>query len=409
MVEPLRSNCRHERASSSHRTMIARALLLAALVAACAAAATGPCFDGTSSPTMATFDLHTKRSYPTPVAAVTATLDPAAGTATLDYFGLGGYEVASTAAWVGLPSDDPPLKRNGKLDKRGLDLRTARGQAASITLDLAELGFTCPEAGEGATVVSFAARVKLAQAQGEGEEEDLAPRGKGRGGDDDDDDDDDEVVAWTVAPDPSTRGRGKDKAEVQGGVVSVVGTCDCDTCFDAVQNGDETGVDCGGPDCPPCEASLPPCPAQLSPAALQCTPGICDSLSSSCMPCVDPALTCTSIRTVRTQFNVTEFRCLDESKSILCDAGSYLAHDTGGNPYCLVTLGTDITPGFGFIKLAYDTVEADAVVGSSGGVYYGHYAVRVIGSGSNPGFSSALCDPTQLGGGGGWGGGDPTV
>ncbi|MCX7549262.1 hypothetical protein OS191_00245, partial [Xanthomarina sp. F2636L] len=27
------------------------------------------------------------------------------------------------------------------------------------------------------------------------------------------------------------------------------------TCSDGVQNGNETGVDCGGPDCAPCETS----------------------------------------------------------------------------------------------------------------------------------------------------------
>jgi hypothetical protein len=30
------------------------------------------------------------------------------------------------------------------------------------------------------------------------------------------------------------------------------GCPDCPTCFDTIQNGDETGVDCGGPDCAPC-------------------------------------------------------------------------------------------------------------------------------------------------------------
>ena len=29
------------------------------------------------------------------------------------------------------------------------------------------------------------------------------------------------------------------------------------SCTDGVQNGNETGIDCGGPDCPPCEDSIP--------------------------------------------------------------------------------------------------------------------------------------------------------
>ncbi len=32
----------------------------------------------------------------------------------------------------------------------------------------------------------------------------------------------------------------------------------CSTCTDGIKNGKETGVDCGGPDCPPCKPSKPP-------------------------------------------------------------------------------------------------------------------------------------------------------
>jgi len=31
---------------------------------------------------------------------------------------------------------------------------------------------------------------------------------------------------------------------------------DQETCDDGIQNGDETGIDCGGPDCPPCEEGI---------------------------------------------------------------------------------------------------------------------------------------------------------
>ena len=47
-------------------------------------------------------------------------------------------------------------------------------------------------------------------------------------------------------------------------------TCDAPNCADGIQNGDEVGIDCGGPDCPPCsyytideELSLVTCDAEL--------------------------------------------------------------------------------------------------------------------------------------------------
>ncbi|MEL6867009.1 MAG: GEVED domain-containing protein, partial [Bacteroidota bacterium] len=64
----------------------------------------------------------------------------------------------------------------------------------------------------------------------------------------------------------------------------------CPTCSDGVQNGNETGVDCGGPDCPPCSGSTcsdgiqngnetgvdcggPDCPACCPPAGTLCDDG----------------------------------------------------------------------------------------------------------------------------------------
>ncbi|CAF5145551.1 unnamed protein product, partial [Rotaria sp. Silwood1] len=52
---------------------------------------------------------------------------------------------------------------------------------------------------------------------------------------------------------PCPTGEGcKNGSDCISGVCNGTKLCAAPTCNDTVQNGNETGHDCGGPDCPPC-------------------------------------------------------------------------------------------------------------------------------------------------------------
>jgi len=69
--------------------------------------------------------------------------------------------------------------------------------------------------------------------------------------------------------------------ECDSGVCTDDGECADPTCEDGVQNGDETDVDCGGPDCQPC-SNDGGCGADSD-----CSSGVCDDGTCQSPGCSD--------------------------------------------------------------------------------------------------------------------------
>ncbi len=89
-------------------------------------------------------------------------------------------------------------------------------------------------------------------------------------------------------------------------MTSANGEAICSTCNDGIQNGSETGVDCGGPDCAPCcpvaglacDDGDPTTSNDLTGGNCGCTGEICPTTDLSCEVCPDDIeLTCSSLQT----------------------------------------------------------------------------------------------------------------
>lgn len=85
-----------------------------------------------------------------------------------------------------------------------------------------------------------------------------------------------------------TRKKGKCRANLPNGTICAGGTCQdgaCapPSCNDGVKNGKETGVDCGGPDCPRCPNG------QGCVSRDDCRSAMCDLQVSICGPCKSSA------------------------------------------------------------------------------------------------------------------------
>ena len=65
--------------------------------------------------------------------------------------------------------------------------------------------------------------------------------------------------------------------------VCASGACQPPTCTDHVKNGDETGVDCGGPTCPPCANGVS-CILDRDCASQMCFPSVCQADLNGCTP-----------------------------------------------------------------------------------------------------------------------------
>jgi hypothetical protein len=84
------------------------------------------------------------------------------------------------------------------------------------------------------------------------------------------------------------RKKGKCKAKLPNGTLCAGGTCQdgaCSppSCADGVKNGNETGVDCGGPDCPRCANG------QTCESRDDCRSAMCDLQTFTCQGCVTSA------------------------------------------------------------------------------------------------------------------------
>ncbi len=108
-----------------------------------------------------------------------------------------------------------------------------------------------------------------------------------------------------------------EQPECQSGSDCDSGICDADAgeclearCDDGVLNGEETDVDCGGPDCPPCETEM------LCVLDTDCLSDICDD--EQCVECVETAdcgdnQTCEDIYCICSDERSDEVICTEES------------------------------------------------------------------------------------------------
>lgn len=105
----------------------------------------------------------------------------------------------------------------------------------------------------------------------------------------------------------------------------VVGACAGATCTDGIQNGSESGVDCGGP-CPKCPLGLP-CNSDFD-----CASGACDPVVHVCVPKPEGAV-CVQGAECASGYCVDGV-CCDGPCTGACQACSALKKGTGANGVC---------------------------------------------------------------------------